>query len=411
MNRPVSEARNFLHLDTARIGCLCPAGLNALQSFGRLLATHGRMPRFPAVLREGFSGLPQEVQRDFPELRFWTGIQGLQRTISSLVVDHPSAFVIFSAQSTSLIAFVAHVLARRARRVLCSDLEFPLFQGAIQQIQMQYAGSLEILPLRRMVEDEGCDANELTRKVIGTYLRSGCDALILSQITQQGVRIPCESIVTQIRALDPRAIIMIDGAQGLGLEPTPAIARLSDIYFGVGHKWLEGSTLAFAVSPREASVGLIKATLDDLVERYVVTDPYLRVIAHLSGFLEGQMYETISLEQVFVTAAACSVAEVRDGLERLERYEYFLDFSRELETLAQGIGANKRLRHPSLRTGISVIDWPESVASGAMELEARLGAAGIVATGLSPRSVRISAPTGDFPDTGWSALKAGLSSM
>jgi len=289
------DPRNALHLDTARVGCLCRSGLDALQSFGRLLATHGRLPRFSAVLREGFSGLPAGVQREFPDLRFWTGLQGLQRTISGLVVDDPGAFVAISAQSTSLIAFAAHVIARRSRRVLCSDLEFPLVQGALREIQTQYAGCLETLPLRHLVEDDGCDADELARKIIGSYLGSECDALVLTQVTQQGVRIPCERIVKEIRSINPSALILIDGAQGFGLELSRTVARHADIYFGVGHKWLEGSALAFAVAPREASVGLIKATLHDLVERYLVTDPYLRIIAHLSGFLRGQMYETISL--------------------------------------------------------------------------------------------------------------------
>src|ERR1051325_1221680 len=112
MQTATAETRYGLHLDTARIGCLCKAGLDALQSFGRLLAGHGRMPRFPDVLRDGFPGLPGEVQREFPALRFWTGLRGLQQTLSGLVVDHPGAFVVISAQSTSLVAFAAHVLAR-----------------------------------------------------------------------------------------------------------------------------------------------------------------------------------------------------------------------------------------------------------------------------------------------------------
>jgi hypothetical protein len=407
----IAEPRNNLHLDTARLGCLCPDGLDALQSFGRLLAAHGRMPKFAAVLGEGFSGLPDRIQRDFPGLRFWSGLKGLQRTIAGLVVEDPAAFVLFSAQSTSLIVFAAHVLSRRARRILCSDLEFPLVLGAIREIQAQYTGGLEILPLRRLVEEDGCDADDLARSITGTYLRSECDALVLSQVTQHGIRIPCERIVREIRSLDPGAIIMIDGAQGVGLELSHTVARQADIYFGVGHKWLEGSSLAFAVAPREASVGLIKATLNDLVERYVVTDPYLRVAAHMSGLLEGRMYETISLEQLFVAAAACSVAAARGETERAQRFDSFLDFSKTLEVVARGTGAGYRRRHPSLRTGITVIDWSEAVAAGPMELEARLGTTGIVATGLSEKSIRISAPTGDFPASAWGCLESALGSI
>jgi hypothetical protein len=204
---------------------------------------------------------------------------------------------------------------------------------------------------------------------------------------------------------------MIDGAQGVGLELSHTVARQADIYFGVGHKWLEGASLAFAVAPREASAGLIKATLNDLVERYVVTDPYLRVAAHLSGRLEGQMYETISLEQLFVAAAACSVAAARGETERAQRFGCFLDFSKTLEVLARGIGAGYRRRHASLRTGIAVIDWPEAVAAGPMELEMRLGVTGVVATGLSEKSIRISAPTGNFPASSWRRLESALSSV
>lgn len=411
MNSLIHQPDETMHLDTARIGRLRPASLDALQSFGRFLAAHGRIPRFSAVLREGFSALPDRLRDEFPTLRFWRGLEALQESISLIAVGEPSRLVVFSAQSTALMVFAAHVLARGARRILCTDLEFPLLQQAIRSIQEQYGGSLEVLPIRQTIEEEGCDAEELIQRIITAYVQRECQALVLSQVTQEGIRMPCEEIVRRLRALDARAFLMVDGAQGLEQDSSSAVAEQADLYFGVTHKWLEGPTLGIMIAARESSLGLVKSTLKDLVERYVITDPYLRLLAFVAGVAGGQMYETISLEHLFVSAVACQMAAAQPPEDKERRYQRFRAFIKDLEALAPVAGCQYRRRHPSLWSGIAVLDWPKAVAAAAPGLEVALEAAGVIVTGLSDTSIRVSAPTTEFTDRHWHALEAIFSTI
>jgi hypothetical protein len=398
-----------IHLDTARLGRLRPASLDALHAFGRLLAIHGRMPRYASVLREGFSALPRWVQDEFPTLSFWQGLEALQGMISQMTTGTASGLVIFSAQSTALMVFAAHVLARRARRILCTDLEFPLLQQAIRRTQESYGGSLEVLPIRHLIEEEGSDADQLTQLLIAAYLQRECQGLVLSQVTQEGIHMPCEAIMRRLRALDAGAFFMVDGAQGLELEPCRAITEQADLYFSVTHKWLEGATLGLVVAARPASQGLVKATLKELVERYVITDPYLRLIACVSGMTVEPMYETISLEQLFVSAVACQIAAARSPEEGRQRYDRLKAFTDDLEAVISTAGCRYRRRHRSLRSGIAVLDWPAAIAAGGPE--AALEAAGVVVTGLSGTSVRVSAPTTELTDYHWRRLEQVFSSI
>jgi len=407
----INQRDETMHLDTARIGRLRPASLEALQSFGRLLAIHGCIPKFSSVLCEGFAALPRQLRDEFPDLSFWKGLEAFQESVSLIAIGKPSALVIFSAQSTALMVLAAHVLARGARRILCTDLEFPLLKQAIKKIQEQYGGSLEVLPIRQTIEAEGCDAGELTQRIITAYLQRECQAIVLSQVTQEGVRMPCEEIIRQLRAFDASAFIMVDGAQGLELEACSAVAEQSDLYFGVTHKWLEGPTLGVTVAARESSLGLVKSTLKELVESYVITDPYLRMIAYVSGLAGGQMYETISLEQLIVSAVACQIAVAQSLEERTLRYQKFKEFIRDLEAMASKVGCRYRHRHPTLWSGIAVLDWPKAVAVNALELESLLEAAGVIVTGLSATSIRVSAPTNEFSDRHWRALERVFDSV
>ena len=411
MSPSIDQRDETIHLDTARIGRLRPDSLDALQSFSRFLAAHGRIPKFSSVFRDGFAALPAGLQDEFPKLKFWRGLQAFQDSISLIAVGNPSPLVIFSAQSTALMVFAAHVLARGARRILCTDLEFPLLQQAIRSIQEQYGGSLEVLPLRQAIEEEGCDAEELTRQIITAYEQRQCQAIVLSQVTQEGIRLPCEEIIRRLRAFDSSAFLMVDGAQGLELEPSTGIAGQADLYFGVTHKWLEGPPLGIMLAARESSLDLVKATLKDLVEKYVITDPYLRLLAYVSGIAGGRMYETISFDHLFVSAVACqsSAAQTTDSKE--QRYQRFRKFIKDLEGMASVAGCRFRRRDPSLWSGIAVLDWPNAVAVGAPDLESALETAGVIVTGLSATSIRVSAPTGEFTDRHWLALERVLNSI
>ena len=397
-----------LHLDTARIGRLCPASLEVLESFGRFLARNGRIPSFSAVLEDGFGALPNEYQTDFPALSVWKGLRALQDDIAMCAEAGSGAFVAFSAQSAALMVFAAHVLGRKARKILCTDLEFPLLQRVLSRVQEQYGGTLEVLPLRHLIEGERYDAAAIAKRIVDFYVQNDCEAIVISQITQEGIRIPCESIIKTLRMLDSSCLVMVDGAQSLELEFTGNVASQADIYFGVTHKWMEGASLGLAIAPRETSVGIVKATLKDMVDEYLITDPYLRLIAHASGLSDERIYETISLEQLFVSAAAVRIALSRKPEERTQRYDAYRDFTFKIDDLTSRLDCNVRRRDSELRTGIALVDWPKSITGMARDFEAELGKAGIVVTGLTDRSVRISAPTTTLFQEDWQTIHRAL---
>ena len=154
--------RPLLYLDTARLGQTLPAARDAQIDFVRLTAEEPSTLYFEEFLKHGYDAWPDSHQNRFPDLKPWTGVRGLKKSLSQLAGAPDDWNVLLASRSLSLLQLSARSMFQVCRSVLTTDLSWPTYQDAVSKLALASGGHVTTVPLRDAIFHEGWTADDVT---------------------------------------------------------------------------------------------------------------------------------------------------------------------------------------------------------------------------------------------------------
>ena len=191
--------RPLLYLDTARLGQTLPAARDAQIDFVRLTAEEPSTLYFEEFLKHGYDAWPDSYQDRFPDLKPWTGVRGLKKSLRQLTGAPDDWNVLLASRSLSLVQLAARSMFQVCRNVLTTDLSWPTYQGAVLKQALASGGHVTTVPLRDAIFHKGWTAGDVTSFLARAYADNHCDGLFLPAVDHLGIRVPIRAIVERIR--------------------------------------------------------------------------------------------------------------------------------------------------------------------------------------------------------------------
>lgn len=383
-----------LYLDTARLGLMSPSAQLAARDFARLAGEGVSTLYFQNLLRGGCHSAGPGLLQCLPGIAGWPGIGGLSQLFRDFLGLPNCAPVLFAGRATSLMRLAARRLWSRSQRLLVPDTVWPPYLRILEQERLRRGGVLISIPIRDVVLRGQIDAGKLTSCLVQAFDHHRCDGLFLAAISHDGVRVPVATLLTAIRQRAELRLAVIDGAQELAHAPVNLAAAGCDIYLAGCHKWLGGHQplgVAFLANP-DSATALHDALVADC-QTPLGDDPLLRFLLQVEGHRVGDVPETVNLAPLFTAWGAlldndpCPESQARQFVTRQQN-------AANLAAMARQRGWRSQLPHPSLRTGILLLQSLNEADCRlpARELELDLAARGITLTGLGAGTIRVALP-------------------
>ncbi len=382
-----------LYLDTARLGLMSPSAQLAARDFARLAGEGVSTLYFQNLLRGG-SPLADGMPRLLPGIAGWPGISGLRQHFRDFLGLPRSAPVLFAGRATSLMRLAVRQLWARCRRLLVPDTVWPPYLRILEEERLRQGGVLVSIPIRGEVLSGQLHSGGLISCLARAYGHHGCDGFFLAAVSHDGVRVPVASLLTAIRQQAELRLAVIDGAQELAHVPVNLAAAHCDIWLAGCHKWLGAhQPLGVAVLGNPASAtGLHEALVADC-RTSLGDDPLLRFLLHLDDQGVDDVPETVNLAPLF-TAWGALLDSDSSPAAQMHRFAARQENATRIATIARDCGWSPRLAHPSLRTGILLLQSTREAIFrlSARELEVVMAEGGVTLTGYGGGLVRLSLP-------------------
>ena len=383
-----------LYLDTARLGLMSPSAQLAARDFARLAGEGVSTLYFQNLLRDGRHVLRAESPVFLPEMAGWPGIGGLSQLFREFLGLPQCAPVLFASRSTFLMRFAARQLWSRCQRLLVPDTVWPPYLRILEEERLQGGGILIPIPIRDDVLRGQIDAGNLIFRLVTAFDHHRCDGLFLAAISHDGVRIPAAPLLAAIRRQRELRMAVIDGAQELAHAPANLAAAGCDIHLAGCHKWLGAHQplgVAFLANPNSA------AALQDAIVADCRTllndDPLLRFLLNLEGQEVEDVPETVNLAPLFTAWGALLDIEPSPESQQ-RRFAIRQQNASCLAATAVKCGWTPRLPHPSLRTGILLLQSTHEADCQlpSRDLELIMAERRVTLTGLGNGLLRLALP-------------------
>jgi selenocysteine lyase/cysteine desulfurase len=378
-----------LYLDTARLGRMTPRAQEALCEFGRLCGEQGASAGFEDLLIRGSDAW----RTRYPGLGDWSGVTGLRRSLRTLSNFPPGTGVLLAHRSAQLMRLAARVLFHRCARVLHTDLEWPGYLATLRAEGKRLHRDLVCAPVRAPVFRDAVPAEDLVARLAAQYRRRHCDGLFLSAVSSEGVRLPVAGLLEALEHTRPR-LVVIDGAQALGHAAPDLGPAACDFYLAGCHKWLEaGQPLGLGFCPRRRSRGLIATVAQEMIDAGELDDPLLLFTRQLEQMTPGAFSETVSLANLFSSAAAVATA-LDAGATTEFRFATRLDNAEAITRIALDTGWTPIAPSSRLRSGIVLLrsDDPRVRAAGPEHVRSAFLDQGVALTTYPDGLIRLSMP-------------------
>jgi selenocysteine lyase/cysteine desulfurase len=149
--------------------------------------------------------------------------------------EYISLFHNTTAAAQRALARVARVVGPRCAMLLTTDLEYP---GIVSMIDDTWPGPVAMVELAKLALDRLPHALALTLKQAVLLTRPS--VVYVSQVARSlGCLLLNEEMLGFMKEVNPRTLIVVDGAQALGnIDTSPRFYDLCDFYLASGHKWL-----------------------------------------------------------------------------------------------------------------------------------------------------------------------------
>jgi len=176
-------------------------------------------------------------------LRFWRGMQSFAKdTVDLLGCDDPSFLVAYGKTTIALFRLV--LSACEGHRVLWTDDFYQPWDVILSDADARGLVRGSRMNLRSLVTDRG--AEPVIQSVVDAARQVRPTVVVLSTVTQGGIRLPVERIVARILEFsrgDP-PLVVLDGCQAFGRVETDLgkgqLARVPCAYIGCFHKAMRG---------------------------------------------------------------------------------------------------------------------------------------------------------------------------
>ena len=326
----------------------------------------------------------------------WNGIPDLQHQLDDLFTGDVTNYPLQSlaaSNSAVLMKIVARNIFSVSRRLLVTDLVWGNHLRFLQHEARRTQNEIVVVPIRQHLDDPDFDADNIANCVANSFTAQRCDALFLTAVSSDGIRLPIEKILTRI---DQRKIrqVFVDGAQEFAQVAECQMNEQVDGYLFSAHKWLKAyHPLSLMVYGNRRSASQIQMTLERLIDYGEVDDPLIRFWnSHvLPG--AGQRDETVNFLPLVAFAGALSDLEKR--LPKTSLRKQNIERIRDLLDDRIWRFRSEHL-HPSLQTGIEILTRMTKTTGQTKRAEHRLSANGIEATACGVNSVRLSFPLSEL---------------
>lgn len=148
-----------------------------------------------------------------------------------------------------VLSRLQHIIGQDSLTLLTTDLEYP---GVIAALDENWQGRLVIAEVGHLIWEQQGSLVPLALQ--NAFMLAEPDVLYLSHVARAtGYELPVGSLLSFARALNPRLVIVLDGAQAAGnILVDSQIVNEVDFYLTSGHKWLGGKpTLGVVLSAPE----------------------------------------------------------------------------------------------------------------------------------------------------------------
>lgn len=377
---------------------MTPGAQLAVGDFARLASRESGDLYGVQFLKDGFCGYADRFRDDFPGIRKWEGVTGLKSLLCRFAGAPGHSRCELSSRSSNLMRFAAKAMALRCRNVLVLDLCWEPFQKIAQREFRRSNVTVSIMPLRRVATAASASASEVTTAIVNEYVDRDCDGIFLPAVSHDGVRLPVDTILREIRSVLPTTFAIVDGAQALGHVGTNTGISTANVFLAGAHKWLgAGMPLGIAFIARD-----VRRLCYPLPSR----DPLRR-------FVEGIEHatrtgnETINVWPLF----ACHGA-LQDAVEKAHIENSFKERRWNSAHLRASLSATSwevQPFHPELSSGIEILR-PRALASRHDHglLRSRLGERGITASTYPGPMIRLSMPDAPFSERAMGQVRHAL---
>ncbi len=296
---------NLLYLDTARLGQMSNEALAASIDFVRLANEQGCSLYFIQLLQDGFASWPGFLQRQYPGLSSWCGIDLLRQRLRKISQANHDSEVVLASRSASLMKIAAKLLAGPCRNVLTTDSCWPAYRDTLRNELNQAGNQLTEVSVRSLCLRRSLSANELVDFMVRQFVLKKCDGLFLPLVDNLGVKLPIKAIVSEIRKHAELRFVAIDAAQAIGQVPLELDSDYCDFLLAGTHKWLRAfysMGLGFYGNP--SSRDYISDSIGRWTATGIVDDPLIAFCNELSLQHPKRYGETVQVAPLLVSDSA-----------------------------------------------------------------------------------------------------------
>jgi hypothetical protein len=373
---------------------MSPAAQRASRDFAGLAGEVGAAIQFDRFLQHGLKACPPAMQSRYSGLADWQGVAALKQSLCDLVKLETGLPVLLAGRSVQLMKLAAILLCRRCRNILVTDADWPdyhrVLAGECQRTHCRVTTVKLCEDLLRGQMSEG----EVVDRLRGEYIKHGCDGLFLTAVSNLGLRLPVQRIHKAIESSRRVRFVVVDGAQDFRHVSSDLSDDCCDLYLAGCHKWLGAyHPLGLAFYGRRRSRIMIETVLAEAVDSWELDDPLLRFVEQLFNGATRHSGETVNLSALFSCQGAVSDAirsgasDGSDAVARLQNAEQVAD-------LAAAVGWSPRLPHPTLRSGVLLLQ-AESETTCRLPVECLRAAFhdhGVALTAYNDGLIRLSMP-------------------
>lgn len=229
-----------------------PGARLAVSDFARL-ASRGDADLYGVpFLRDGFSGLADCIRDRYPGIQNWEGVASLKSSLCRFVNAPEHSRCELSSRSSNLMRFATKAMALRCRNVLLLDLCWEPFQSIAKRECHRSNVKVSTMRLRPAIAAAEFSAAQVTTAILDEFIDRGCDGIVLPAISHDGVRLPVDTLLSEIRSARPATFAIVDGAQAFGHVTTNTGISTANVFLAGAHKWLgAGMPLGIAFVARD----------------------------------------------------------------------------------------------------------------------------------------------------------------
>ena len=387
-----------LYLDTARVGRMT---IGAQRACGKAVELAQSDPQliYQAIINPGANS----------GVTLWTGLDGISSSIRKFTDCPDNRKLVTASNSASLVKLAARSLFLVSRRLLVTDLIWPNHLEELKKECHRTNNELQVVPVRHLIAKQGWHSGEISELITTCYDEQDCDALFLTAVSYDGIRLPLDSIFAVIGRSNKVRLSVVDGAQEFAHCDAKLKNLPCDLYLFGSHKWLGAyHPMSLGLYGKRRSGDFLEQTLERLIATREVCDPLLKFTFSLQTGRTDEPNETVNFLPLLATSGAIDdLAQRPAGFQtRLTNARRFVDIAKEA-----GWQSANRFSDPSFETGIVVLSNRKNKMVHPTVVESSFFEQGIVLTGYPGGRIRASMPIGRFTVAEEKLVAAALNSV